>query len=156
MRVRRSVALAERRLEARQILRAEDHPVVCGHVHEVEVDTGLGDGARQIGQRARTVFDIDDDDLAFTTDDGLMGDGQRVPGGFGVFDEDVQFGTVAHAHTGRRSEVDTGVADRGRDLGKSTRTVVDLDDQIHRHQIPPCRRGVILSLPRVACLPPSR
>ena len=129
-----------------EILGAEHHPVVGRDVDQIEVDAGLGDGSGEVGQRAGTVFDVDDHDLALAADDGLMGDGQGVPRGFGVWYEDVQLGTIAHADTGRRGEVDTGVTDCGRDLGERARPVVDLDDQIHRHELPPVSRGVILSL----------
>ena len=42
---------------------------------------------------------------------------------------------------------------RSRDLGKRAGPIVDLDDQIHRHELPPVSRGVILSLPTTPVAP---
>ena len=57
-------ASSERRLQPVEILRAEHHPVVCCDVDEIEIDSGLGNDAGEVGQRSGTVFDVDHHHLA--------------------------------------------------------------------------------------------
>jgi plastocyanin len=69
----------ERGAQSREVGRAEDHAIARGDVDEVEVDPGAGDPARQVGQHAWAVLDVDHHDLALARDR-EMRDGQRVPG----------------------------------------------------------------------------
>src|SRR5438094_9610434 len=49
--------------QARQIARPEHHPVAGSHIDQIEIHTGPGDLAGQVGEYARTILDIDDHDL---------------------------------------------------------------------------------------------
>jgi hypothetical protein len=66
-----------------------------------------------------------------------MGDGERVPGGLGVLDEDVQLGALAGPEARRRGDVHAGVADRGRDVRQRSRGVVEVDDEVDGHVAAP-------------------
>ena len=48
-------------------------------------------------------------------------------------DEDVELGALSGAETGRRGDVDAGIADRRRHLGQRPRRVLDVDDQVVCH-----------------------
>ena len=85
---------SERRPQAIEVSGAEHHPVAGSDVHEVEIDTGLGDLAGQVGEHTGTIFDIDDHDLALAADR-QMRDRQRVPGGARVRYENVQLSLLA-------------------------------------------------------------
>ncbi len=75
------------------------------------------------------VVDLDHDDLALARD-GEVRDRERVPGGLGVGDEDVQLGALAGADARGRGDVDAGVADRGCDARQCSGSVLDVDDQV--------------------------
>src|SRR5215510_1564097 len=76
------------RFQAGDVAGAEHEAVAGRDVHEVEVDAGSRDLAGQVGENARPILDLDDDDLAFAAD-GELRDGERAPYGFYVRDEDV-------------------------------------------------------------------
>ena len=80
--------LAERGLQAREIVRAEHQAVPCCDVDQIQVDAGVGNSSRQVGENARSILDVDDDDLTFAAH-AEVGDRERTPGGFGVRNEDV-------------------------------------------------------------------
>jgi hypothetical protein len=95
--LRRSVPSAHRAQRSAQgieVSRPEDHAVSGGHIDEIEVDASLSGPAGQVGQYARTVLNIDHDNLAFAGDC-EMRDRQRMPGGLRVWNEDVEFGSLA-------------------------------------------------------------
>src|SRR5262249_52150824 len=62
-------------------------------------------------------------------------DGERVFGGLGVLDQDVEFGPFAVADEGGGGDVDAGVADRAGNVGQCTGTVFDVDDQVKCHAV---------------------
>ena len=107
--------VADRGAQSVEVGRAEDHAVARGDVDQVEVDAGPGDLAGEVGEDAGPVLDVDHDDLALARDR-EVGDRQRVRGGLGVRDEDVELGPLARADAGGGGDVDAGVADRGGDL----------------------------------------
>jgi len=59
-----------------------------------------------------------------------MRGGQRVLGGFGVRNEDVQLDLLGRTDARRGRKVDAGVAGRGRDAGQGPGLVLDLDNQV--------------------------
>ena len=103
---------AERVPEGVEVRRSEHHAVARGDVDEVQVDPGLRDLPRQVGQDARPVVHLHDDDLALATHRQMRDRAERVPHRLGVLHEDVQLGPVARADTGRRRDVHARVADR--------------------------------------------
>jgi len=123
----------ERSLQAREIGRAEDDAVPRRDVEEIEVDPGPGDLARQVGEDAGAILDLDDDHLAFAAD-GELREGERMPGGLRMRDEDVQLDPIRDAEARRSSEIDTCVADRGGDASESARLVLELYDQVVRNR----------------------
>jgi len=133
---RQASCLAERGLQTDQIGRAEHEAVSCRHVDQIEVDAGVRHAPRQIGEDARPILDVDDDDLALAAH-AEMGDRQRSPRGFGVRNEDVQLDLVAVSDARRRRQVDAGIADRRRDPRQGPRLVLDLDNQVERNRAPP-------------------
>src|SRR5436190_1611633 len=84
--------------------RPEDHAVLRGDVDEVEVDSGPGDLAGQVGEDAGAVLDVDHDYLALAGNR-EVGDRQGVLRGFGVSHEDVELGPVAWADACGRCDV---------------------------------------------------
>jgi hypothetical protein len=96
----------------------------------------VGDSSRQVGQNARSILDVDDDDLTLATH-AEVGDRERTSGGFGVRNEDVQLDLVAVSDARRRRQVDAGIADRRRDPRQGPRLVLDLDNQVERNRAPP-------------------
>ncbi len=127
-------------LEGGRVLGTEDDPIVRRDVDEVEVDTGLGDTAGEIGEHSRLVFDVDDNDVVLVTD-GEVGQRQGVFGGLRVVHEDVHLGTLPVADAGRRGEVHPGVTDGCGHPGQGARLVVHLDHQILVHTAPFRRTG---------------
>jgi hypothetical protein len=63
-----------------------------------------------------------------------MRDRERMPGRFGVRNEDVKLDEVGLCEARRGREVDAGVADRGCDLRERPRLVLDLDDKVERNR----------------------
>jgi hypothetical protein len=119
--------LLERGLQAGEVGGAEDEAVARRDVDEIEVDAGVRDLSSQVGEHARPILDLDDDHFALAARAEVRGC-QRVLGGFGVRNEDVQLDQVGRADARRGREVDPGVADRSRDAGQRPRFVLDLDD----------------------------
>ena len=126
----------ERSLQAGEVSGAEDEAVARRDVQEVEIDAGLRDLSSQVGEDARPILDLDDDHFAFAADDELR-ERQRVPGSFGVRDENVQLDLICRSQAGRRREVDAGVADRGRNARQAPGLVLDLYDQVERNRRAP-------------------
>jgi hypothetical protein len=126
---RAKLGLLEDGLQAGQIRGSEDEAVSGRDVDEIEVDAGPRHLASEIGEDARTIFDVDDDHLALATD-GEVRQGQRVLGSLGMRNEDVQLDVVVASQAGRRREVDARVADRRGDPGERAGLVLDLDDQV--------------------------
>src|SRR3954451_11620343 len=62
------IGLFERGLQAGEVRGAEDETVLGRDVDEIEVDAGACDPARQVGEDARTVVDLEHDDLALAAD----------------------------------------------------------------------------------------
>src|SRR5437879_82775 len=54
----------ERFRELREVLAADRDPVRPERIHEIDIHLGVGDGAEDRGERARTILDVDDDHLA--------------------------------------------------------------------------------------------
>jgi hypothetical protein len=109
--------LPERRLQAGEVGGAEDEAVPRRDVDEIEVDTGVCNLSCQVGKDARPILGLDHDHLALAAH-GELRDRQRVPGGFGVRNEDVQLDLVGRPDARRGRQVHAGVADRGRDAGQ--------------------------------------
>ena len=95
------------------------------------VDARVCDLPRQVGEHTRPILDLDDDDLALAAH-GELRECQRVPGRFGMRNEDVQLDLIRRPHARRRRKVHAGVTDRGRDVCQRARLVRDLDDQVVR------------------------
>ena len=89
-----SAAAIQRLPQGGKINGPEDDPVAGGDVDQIQVHTGFGDLAGEVGEDAGAILHINHDDLTLASD-GLMRDGQGVLGGFGVRDEDVQLGALA-------------------------------------------------------------
>ena len=62
--------------------------------------------------------------------------------GLEVLDEHVQLGTLPRPQAGGRGDVDAGVADQSSHLGQGAGQVLDVDDQIERHE--PCTGSLLL------------
>lgn len=125
--------------------RAEHDPVAGRDVDEIQIDPGCGDPAGEVGELARTVLDVDDDDLALAADREAR-DRERVTHRLRVAHEDVQLRALRGADAGRGGEVDAGIADRRHHLGQRARCVLDLDYEIER-DLP--ARAAYYSGPRV-------
>src|SRR4051812_39306534 len=123
--------------ESSEILRPEDDAISCRHVDEIEVDPGLCDLASQVGEDARPVLDVHNNDLALAGDRDMR-DRQRMLHRLGMRHKDVDLGPVAWPHEGGRSDVDACVADRGGHLGQRARGVLDVDYQVDCHLSVPC------------------
>jgi hypothetical protein len=134
----RSGCDVERGFEPGEVGGAEHDAIACRDVDEIQVDAGARDLACQIGEHAGSVLDIDDDDFALARY-GEMRDRQRVLGGLGVGDEDVELGPLARSDAGRGGNVHAGVAYCSGDAGQRPGFVLDVDDQVEWHVTNRCR-----------------
>jgi len=128
--------LSERSLQADDVGSAEDEAVARRDVDEIEVDAGVPDLASQVGEDARPILDFDDDDLALPTH-GELRERQRVLGGPGMGNEDVQLDCRGRPDARRGREIHACVADRRRDASQGSRLVLDLDDQVEGNRLAP-------------------
>src|SRR4051794_10708123 len=109
----RSARAVEGGAERVEIGGAEDHTVARRDVNEVEVDARLGDLAGEVRQHPGVVLDVHHDDLTLTRD-GQLRDRERMLRRLGMWDENVQLGTLAWTDAGRSREVYPCVAHRSR------------------------------------------
>src|SRR4051794_17896573 len=114
--------------------RAEHDAVAGRDVDQVQVDPGRGDLAREVGEHARTVLDLDHYDLALAGDGDVVRDRERVLGGLRVLDEDVQLSALPAAEAGGGGHVHAGVTDRSGNSRECARGVLDVDDQVDCHR----------------------
>src|SRR3954463_8539841 len=91
-----------------EVGRPEDHAISRRDIHEIEIDPGARDPARQVGQHSWAVLDIDHDDLALAGDS-QIGDAQQMLRGPGMRDEDVKLRTLAGPDARGRCDVHAGI-----------------------------------------------
>jgi hypothetical protein len=128
----RGLGGVERSTETSEVGRPEDHAILRGDVHQIEVDSGPGDPASQVDQYAGAVLDIDHDHFPLPGDPD-MGNRQCMLHGPGMRDEDVELRPLAWPDAGGGCDVHASIADRGRNTRQRPRGVLDVDDQVDRH-----------------------